>query len=477
MATATHETNLVVIGAGPGGYAAAFHAADLGLEVTLIDLRDKPGGVCLNVGCIPSKALLHVAEILDEAKHASDFGVAFGEPSIDLDRLREWKDGVVQQLTGGLSQLGKARGVTYLQGKARFAGPGELTLNNDKIGKVVFRRAIVATGSRPSGIPGIELESDRILDSTRALELPEVPGKLLVVGGGYIGLELGTVYAGLGSRVTVVELLDGLLPGVDRDLVRPLAKRIKGLFEAIHLKTKVVSLKETKQGITVGFAGDFEGSAVFDRVLVAVGRRPNSEDLGLENAGVKVGDGGFIRIDERCRTSEPSIFAIGDVAGQPMLAHKAMREGKVAAEVIAGRKTVFDNRAVPAVVFTHPEVAWSGLTEIDAEKKGIPYRVARFPWAASGRALTLGRGEGMTKMLFDPESGRVLGVGIVGKNAGELIAEGTLAIEMAAVAEDLALTIHTHPTLSETVGEAADVFLGHATHIIRSRKDREGTGS
>ncbi len=476
MGDATHETDLVVIGGGPGGYAAAFHAADLGVDVTMIDLRDEPGGVCLNVGCIPSKALLHVAEILDDAEHASDFGVEFAAPSVDLDRLRQWKDGVVKKLTGGLGQLAKARGVTFLQAKGRFTGPGELALENGDFGKVAFRHAIVATGSRPGGIPGIELESERVMDSTTALELPDVPGKLLVVGGGYIGLELGTVYAALGSRVTVVELLDGLLPGVDRDLVRPLAKRAKGLFEAIHLETRVVSMKETKKGVSVGFEGEIEGSRVFDRVLVSVGRRPNSDDLGLEAVGVKVDEGGFIQVDDQRRTSEASVFAIGDVVGQPMLAHKAMREGKVAAEVIAGQKSAFDNRAIPAVVFTNPEVAWSGLTEAEAKKQGIPVRVARFPWVASGRALTLGRGEGLTKMLFDPEAGRVLGVGIVGRNAGELIAEGTLAIEMAAVAEDLALTIHTHPTLSETVGEAAEIFLGQATHILRPTKEHEGTG-
>ncbi len=467
MAGARHETDLVVIGGGPGGYAAAFHAADLGLEVTMVDVRDRPGGVCLNVGCIPSKALLHAAQVIDEARHSKDFGIAFKDPAIDLDAMRKWKEKVVDQLTGGLGQLAKARGVTFVQGRASFKDSHTLAVSGGKTSEVAFKRAIIATGSRPSGIPGIDLESDRLMDSTGGLDIPEIPKKLLVVGGGYIGLELGTVYATLGSKVTVVELLDGLLPGVDRDLVRPLAKRLEGLLDSIHLKTKVTAMKETKQGISVTLEGELEGSHTFDRVLVAVGRRPNSEELGLENTSVEVGKGGFIEIDEQRRTTESHIFAIGDVAGQPMLAHKAMREGKVAAEVIAGQKSIFDNRAIPAVVFTNPEVAWSGLTEAEAKERGIEVKVARFPWAASGRSLTLGRKDGLTKMVFEPESGRVLGVGIVGTSAGELIAEGTLAIEMAAVAEDLALTIHTHPTLSETVGEVAEMFLGHATHIFR----------
>lgn len=467
MAEARHETDLVVIGGGPGGYAAAFHAADLGLEVTMVDVRDRPGGVCLNVGCIPSKALLHAAQVIDEARHSKEFGIQFKEPVLDLDALRGWKEKVVDQLTGGLSQLARARGVTFVQGKATFSDSHTLAVSGGKVAEVAFKRAIIATGSRPSGIPGIELESERLMDSTGALEIRDVPKKLLVVGGGYIGLELGSVYATLGSKVTVVELLDGLLPGADRDLVRPLAKRLGGLLDAIHLKTKVTAMKETKQGISVTLEGALEGNHTFDRVLVSVGRKPNSEGLGLEQTSVKVGRGGFIEIDEQRRTTESHIFAIGDVAGQPMLAHKAMREGKVAAEAIAGQKSAFDNRAIPAVVFTNPEVAWAGLTETEAKEKGLDVQVTRFPWAASGRSLTLGRKDGLTKMIFEPGSGRILGVGIVGPNAGELIAEGTLAIEMAAVAEDLALTIHTHPTLSETVGEVAEMFLGHATHIFR----------
>jgi len=467
MVEAVHETDVVVIGGGPGGYSAAFHCADLGLKTALVDLRERPGGVCLNIGCIPSKALLHAAELITEARHARDFGLKFSEPEIDVDRLRDWKNRIVSQLTGGLGQLAKARGVKYIQGRARFLDAGSLAVDSAEIGRVTFKRAILATGSRPSRVPGLDLESDRFMDSTGALELHDVPRSMLVVGGGYIGLELGTVYAALGTRITVVEMLDGLLPGADRDLVRPLAKRLAKEFSAIHLKTRVVGVQETDAGIEVKFEGDHTGSEVFDRVLVSVGRKPNSEDLGLDKTRVVVGRGGFVEIDRQCRTAEPTIFAIGDVAGQPMLAHKAMREGKVAAEVIAGKKSEFDNRAIPAVVFTNPEIAWTGLSETEAEQKGIAVKVTRFPWAASGRALTLDRSEGLTKMILEPDSGRVLGVGIVGPHAGELIAEGTLAVEMAACAEDLALTIHTHPTLSETVGEVAEMFLGHATHLVR----------
>lgn len=467
MAESIHDTDLAVIGGGPGGYVAAFHASDLGLDVTLIDGRERPGGVCLFVGCIPSKALLHAAEVIDEARHAKDFGLVFGDPEIKLDQLRKWKEKVVAQLTGGLGQLAKRRGITYIQGRARFADSQTLSVEGHKKQKVKFKHAIIATGSRPTELPGSDLQSDRLLDSTSALEIEDVPKTLLVIGGGYIGLELGTVYAALGSKVTVVELLDGLLPGADRDLVKPLEKRIRESFEAVYVNTKVVGMKETKKGIEVELDGEHSGKKTFEKVLVSVGRRPNSEDLGLDNTEVVVDDKGFIEIDSQCRTDDERIFAIGDVAGEPMLAHKAMREGKVAAEVVAGQKSEFDNLAIPAVVFTNPEIAWAGLTETEAENKGIDFKVTKFPWAASGRALTLGRTEGLTKMLFDPETGRILGVGIVGPHAGELIAEGTLAIEMAAVAEDLALTIHTHPTLSETVGEVAEMFLGHATHILR----------
>lgn len=467
MAGATIEADVLVFGAGPGGYSAAFHAADLGLKTVLVDKRANPGGVCLHVGCIPSKALLHAAQVLTEAREAEEFGLTFGKPKIDLDRLREWKNKIVSQLTGGLGQLAKARNVTYLQGTGRFVDAHQLQVEHPEVSEVRFQNAIIATGSRPAMIPGIEVDDDRVLDSSTALDLPEIPKRLLVIGGGYIGLELGTVYAALGSEVTVVEMLDGLLPGADRDLVRPLAKRAGKTFAGIHLKTRVEKVQAKGKHLEVTFSGEFSGTEVYDRVLVAVGRKPNTGDIGLDRTGVAVGEDGFIQVDQQCRTSVPHLFAIGDVAGQPMLAHKAMREGKVAAEVIAGKKSVFDNRAIPAVVFTNPEVAWTGLTETEAKERGIPVKVLRFPWAASGRALTLGRTDGLTKMLCDPESGRILGVGIVGVNAGELIAEATLAIEMAAVAEDVAWTIHTHPTLSETVGEVAEMFSGHATHIFR----------
>ena len=462
------ETDVVVIGAGPGGYAAAFHVADAGLTTTLVDRRERPGGVCLYVGCIPSKALLHVAQLLSDAKHAEQFGIRFGEPEIDVDALREWKEKVVDKFTGGLSQLADLRGVEFVQGRAVFEDSRTLRLEDSDVSRIKFKHAIVASGSRPLGIPGIEIESDRVLDSTGALDLEEVPENLLVVGGGYIGLELGTVYASLGSQVTLVELTDGLLPGVDRDLVRPLARRVKGLFESIHLDTKVVALEEAKRSIRVKLETKGDKSLLkFDKVLISVGRKPNSDGLGLETVDVVIDEQGFVQVDDQRRTSVENIFAIGDVAGQPMLAHKATREGKVVAEVIAGQRTVFDNVAIPAVVFTDPEVAWCGLTELEAKSQGRDVTVSRFPWAASGRALTLGRGEGLTKALFDPETGRLLGVGIVGTHAGELIAEGVLAMEMAAVAEDLASTIHAHPTLSETLGEAAEAFLGQATHIYR----------
>ena len=467
MTGAGLEVDLVVLGAGPGGYAAAFHAADLGLKVTLIDSRAEPGGVCLNIGCIPSKALLHVAEVMTEAREAGEFGIKFAPPKVDLKRLQAWKQGVVKQLTGGLAQLTKRRGIEYIRGHAKFEGARTLSLSGGDVERITFKQAIIATGSSPTSIPGIEAGTQRIMDSTSALELADIPKRMLVIGGGYIGLELGTAYAALGSGVTVVEMLDGLLPGVDRDLVKPLAKRLEKTMEAIHLKTRVSSASETEKGVEVQFEGAYEGREVYDKVLVAVGRRPNSRDLGLEATKTEIDESGFIKIDTQCRTGEPSIFAIGDVAGQPMLAHKAMAEGKVAAEVIAGKKTVFESQAIPAVVFTDPEVAWTGLTESEAKELGTEVKVARFPWAASGRALTLGRVEGLTKMLLEPGTGRVLGMGIVGPGAGELIAEGTLAVEMAAVAEDLALTIHAHPTLAETVGEVAEVFLGQATHILR----------
>ena len=468
------RTDLVVVGGGPGGYAAAFRAADLGLAVTLVDLEPNPGGVCLYRGCIPSKALLHVAKLIDEADQAREWGVTFGPPVIDLDRLRSFEEGVVGKLTGGLGQLAKRRQVRYLRARARFASPTRLAL--ERIGdgdiptELEFRAAILATGSRPSRIPGFP-DSPRVMDSTAALALPDVPKRLLVVGGGYIGLELGSVYAALGSKVTVVEMLDGLLPGADDDLVRPLARRLATRFDSIRLGTKVASMQEAGKKIKVAFeGGDGPATGSFDRVLVSIGRRPNSEDLGLEHTAVAIGDDGFVRVDDGMRTAEPTIYAIGDLVGQPMLAHKASHEGIVAAENAAGKNSVFEPSAIPAVVFTDPEIAWTGLTEHEAKARGRAVEIARFPWAASGRATTLGRDDGLTKLVLDPESGRVLGVGICGPGAGELIAEATLAIEMGAVAEDLAKTIHPHPTLSETIMEAAEVFFGHATHTYRPKR-------
>ncbi len=465
---AVQDTDVVVIGAGPGGYSAAFQAADLGLDTVLVDLRARPGGVCLHVGCIPSKALLHISQILYQAEHASLLGVEFEKPRVDINRVREWKDDVIQKLTAGLGQIAKMRGVKFVQGRAVFQNSQQLTVEGETATELRFKHAILATGSRPSTFPPFDVESNRILDSSSGLEIREAYERLLVVGGGYIGLEMGTVYAALGSKVTVVELTDGLLPGVDRDLVRPLEKRLDESFEAIHLETRVSHLSESSQGVEVKLEGRVNSSEVFDAVLVAVGRTANTEGLGLENTKVQLQDH-FVAIDQECRTSDPSIFAIGDVAGQPMLAHKAFREGKVAAQVIAGKAAALDNLAIPAVVFTDPEIAWCGLTETEAKQEGREVNVAKFPWGASGRALTLGRTDGLTKIVFDPETQAVLGVGIAGPGAGELIAEGCLAVEMAAVAEDLVATIHPHPTLSETVMEAAELLFGHSSHVYKQR--------
>jgi dihydrolipoamide dehydrogenase len=474
------STQLVVIGAGPGGYAAAFYAADLGMQVTLVDPSPNPGGVCLYRGCIPSKALLHVAKLLGEAKHAEAWGITFGEPKIDLDRLRGFKEKVVSQLTGGLGQLSKQRKVGYIQGKALFRDSHTVEIDGkDGTQSLRFEHAIIATGSHPSQVPGLDLKSDRLMDSTGALNLPDIPKSLLVVGGGYIGLELGSVYAALGTKVTVVEMTDGLLPGADRDLVNVLAKRIEAICEAVLLNTKVVGMKEAKGGITVTLdpsthgedgARSGQGERTFDRVLVSVGRRPNSVP-GIESTKVKVDARGFVEVDASLRTAEPHIYAIGDVVGEPMLAHKASHEGRTAVEAIAGDKAAsFEPMAIPAVVFTDPELAWAGLTEGEAKTAGREVTVARFPWAASGRALTLDRSDGMTKLVLDPKTERILGVGIVGPGAGELISEGVLAIEMGANATDLKMTIHPHPTLSETVMESAEVFFGHATHVYRPKR-------
>jgi len=464
---------LVVIGAGPGGYAAAFLAADLGLEVAIVEKELNPGGVCLYRGCIPSKAFLHVAKIMNEAKHAKAFGIEYNEPKIDIDKLRDWKKSVVTKLTGGLGQLSKARKIKYFQGEASFVNSNTLKIKkaDGTTEELAFQKAILATGSRPSIIPNLPKSPD-IWDSTAALDLQSIPENLLVVGGGYIGMELGTVYHELGSKVSVVEMTPGLLPGADRDLSDVLYKRAKGMFAKIMLETKVIKMETSANGITVTFA-DKEGKEFkeeYNKVLVSIGRRPNSENLGLENTKVKVTPRGFVEINDQRQTADPNIFAIGDIAGDPMLAHKASHEGRVAVETIAGHKVAFEPQAIPAVVFTDPEIAWCGLTELDAAKAGREVIISKFPWAASGRALTLDRIDGLTKLIIDPKTQRVLGMGIVGVGAGDMIAEGVMAIEMGAVAADLKLSIHSHPTLSETIMEAAESFFGHSTHIYRPKK-------
>ncbi|MBZ5599335.1 MAG: dihydrolipoyl dehydrogenase [Acidobacteriia bacterium] len=468
----TSNLHIAVVGGGPGGYAAAFLAADLGMKVTLIDPEVNPGGVCLYRGCIPSKALLHVAKLIEESHQAKNWGIEFGDPQIDVSRLRSWKEGVVKKLTGGLGMLSKQRSVQYIQGWAGFENSTTLRVTKaDKTEETLsFDRVILATGSRPAIIPSLKLDSPRMMDSTAALDLADVPATLLVVGGGYIGLELGTVYAALGTKVTVVEMLPGLLPGADRDLVLPLHKRLEKMFDSILLNTTVAGLKEENSGIRVTFSGSAQDERVFDKVLVSVGRKPNSEIAGLENTSVTVNPRGFVEVNRQLQTDDPVIYAIGDVVGEPMLAHKASHEGRTAVEATAGHKVAFEPNAIPAVVFTDPEIAWCGLTQTQAEKENREIKVAKFPWGASGRAMTLDRAEGMTKLLIDPATERVLGMGIVGAGAGELIAEGVLAIEMGALARDLELTIHPHPTLSETIMEAAEVFYGQATDIYRPKK-------
>ncbi|MGH9502257.1 MAG: dihydrolipoyl dehydrogenase [Terriglobales bacterium] len=472
--TENPDLHIAVVGGGPGGHAAAFLAADLGLRVTLIDPEVNPGGVCLYRGCIPSKALLHVAKLIGESRHAKNWGIEYADPKIDLARLRSWKEGVVKKLTGGLGILSKQRKVEYVQGRAAFENSSTLRISKSSGGDVslTFDRIILATGSRPAIIPSLKLDTPRVMDSTSALDLSEVPGTLLVVGGGYIGLELGTVYAALGTKVSVVEMLSGLLPGADRDLVLPLHKRLEKAFDSILLNSTVAGVKEEPNGIRVTFDGPEvkEKEKIFDKVLVSVGRKPNSEIPGLDKTQVQVGPRGFIQVNQQLQTSDPAIYAIGDVVGEPMLAHKASHQGRTAVEAIAGHKVAFEPAAIPAVVFTDPEIAWCGLTETQAQKENREVKVAKFPWAASGRAMTLDRTEGMTKLILDPQTERVLGVGIVGAGAGELIAEGVLAIEMAALAKDIALTIHPHPTLSETVMQAAEVFFGTSTDIYRPKK-------
>jgi dihydrolipoamide dehydrogenase len=465
------QVKLVVIGAGPGGYAAAFMAADLGIETVLIDKAPKPGGVCLNRGCIPSKALLHAAKVISESQEAKAIGVEFGEPTVDLDKLRAWKDGILRKLSGGLGMLAKQRKVTYLQGTAKFIDNKTLEVSGEEGKKTLnFEHCIIATGSRPTTLPHIKLESPRIWDSTGALELKAVPKSLLVIGGGYIGLEMATVYAALGAEVSVVEMLPGLLPGADRDLANVLARRVGKQCKQVLLDTKVMGMVEADGGIKVTFEGKLEEKEqVFENVLVSIGRKPNSGGLGLENTAVKIDSKGFIEIDDQARTAEAQIFAIGDVAGEPMLAHKASHEGIVAAEVIAGKDSHFTPKAIPAVVFTDPEVAWCGLTEEGAKALDKTVTVARFPWAASGRAITLNRTDGSTKLIIDPDTEKILGVGIVGPGAGDLISEGVLAVEQGLTANDMRHAIHPHPTLSETVMVAAEVFYGTATDIYRPK--------
>ena len=475
----TEETQLAIIGAGPGGYTAAFLAADLGLRVTLIDEAPRPGGVCLYRGCMPSKALLHAAKVVTDARAAAAWGVSFGDPTIDVARLRTWKDDVVAKLTGGLALLSRQRKVAFVQGRASFEDAHALRVTPtgddaaDGVRTIAFEHAIVATGSRPARPAALALDDPRVLDSTRALDLDGVPASLLVIGGGYIGLELGTVYAALGSAVTIVEMTGNLLPGADPDLVRILARRIAGTVHDVRVSTSVTGLTPRAEGVDVALAGAGESARTerFDRVLVAVGRTPNSDLPGLvERTRVELDARGFIRVDAQRRAAEPSIFAVGDVAGEPMLAHKAFAEARVAVDTITGNVASFAPRAVPAVVFTDPEVAWCGLTETGAAASGQRVTVARFPWGASGRALTLDRPEGVTKLVLEPESGRVLGVGLVGTGAGELIAEGVVAVEKGLTAADLAGAIHPHPTVSETFAEAAEVFFGRSTHVYRPKR-------
>jgi dihydrolipoamide dehydrogenase len=469
-----NKTQVVVIGGGPGGYAAAYLASDLGMQVTLVNLDKNPGGVCLYKGCIPSKALLHVAKLLTETEEAKNWGIEFAKPKIDLDKLRNWKNGIVDKLTGGVGQVGKQRKINSIHGKASFASSTKLTIEKKEGGteELEFEKAIIAIGSQIATIPSLDIKSKRVLNSTTALDLPTIPKSLLVIGGGYIGLELGSVYQALGSNVSVVEMTSGLLPGADRDLVNFLAKKIKEKYDKVMLNSRVTEMKEVKNGVSLKIE-DKDGKVteeIYDYVLMSIGRKPDTSGLGLENTSVKVNQRGWIVVNKQMQTDDPNIFAIGDIAGEPMLAHKASHEGRVAAEVIAGHKSVFDPLAIPAVVFTDPEIAWAGITENQAKEKGINYEVAKFPWAASGRALTLDRNDGVTKLIVDPESQRLLGIGICGPGAGELISEGVLAIEMGANLTDLKLTIHPHPTLSETIMEASEAFFGQSTHMYKPKR-------
>lgn len=461
----TQEVDLLVIGGGPGGYVAAIAGADAGLQTTLVESASMPGGVCLREGCIPSKALLHVAKIIDDATHADTIGVSFAQPKLDVTKLRDWKNGVVKKLCGGVQMLLKGRKVDYIKGRAEFESSKIVRIEGDQATRIKFRHCIIATGSSAKTLPTAVLPRELYWDAADALKIEVIPKRLLVIGGGYIGLELGQVYAGLGSEVTVVEALDSLLMNADPDLVKPLLAKLKSQFKAIYTSATLKGAKKTGSKVNVTFTvGGKDQTEEFDQILVSVGRQPNTKGIGLEHTSVKVNERGFIEVDAQRRTTDKRIFAIGDVAGDPMLAHKAMREGKVAVEVIAGKPSVFDPACIPAVVYTDPEIAWCGVTEPEAKKQGLDIRVTKFPWAASGRAVAMHRTDGLTKMIFDPKTQRVLGVGIVGAHAGDLISEGVLAMEMAAVAEDIAVAIHPHPTTSETINEAAEAMFGKAIH-------------
>ena len=468
MGEFTQETELLVIGGGPGGYAAAFRAADLGMEVTMVDMEPRPGGECLFRGCIPSKTLLHLADLIHDARGAKSMGITFMDPQIDLDAIRAWKEKVIDTLADGLVTMSDRRGVQLVKGRAVFEGSDHVRLHDSDISHIKFKHAILATGSQPSHLPGIPIkEGGRVMDSTGALGLMDIPKSLFIFGGGYIALEMGTVYASLGSRVTLAVRSDRLLRGADKDLAKPLIRRLEGMFESIHFNTTIDSLKELKNKVDITLKGEVDKpQQSFDRVLIAIGRWPNTKDIGLENTKVNMDEKGFVTVDEQQRTSDERIFAIGDVAGGPLLAHKAIKEGKVAAEVLAGEPSAFDARAIPAVVYTDPQVAWCGLTEEEARKQNRPVRVERFPWKFSGRAITMDATDGLTKIIIEKETGRILGIGLAGRDVEGMIAEGVLAVEMGALAEDMGLSIHPHPTLSETLGEAAEIFLGSVTHIL-----------
>ena len=471
--TTENKTQLLVIGAGPGGYVAAFLAADMGQQVTLIDSNQNPGGICLQKGCIPSKTLLHAAKIITESKEAEEFGLSFESPRIDINKLRDFKNITVEKLTKGLSQLCKARNINYIQGKASFVDSNTITIQtvDGNTEELQFDKAILAVGSEPTTLPGVNY-SDKIMDSTTALKVKDIPSSLLIVGGGYIGLELGTVYSALGSNVSVVEMTDNLLPGADQDLVRPLERRLKNTFKEILLKTKLCTIEESADGVSVQVE-DHDGkleTKTFDKVLIAIGRKPYLDELNIPNTKIEIDEKGFVKVNAQRQTTDPSIYAIGDISGEPMLAHKASAEGHTAVKSILGNDCTFEPKAIPAVVFTDPEIAWCGITESQAKAENINITVSKFPWAASGRALSLNRTEGMTKLILDPETQKILGVGIVGVSAGELIAEGVLAIEMGATACDLIHCIHPHPTLSETIMESAENFFGKSPHIYKPKK-------